>query len=334
MVRCHFSFCGILLRMISKGFRQASLLGTVFLVLLGLSPNSAAQSSESPDTRPVEFVMKNVTYHYSEPVAVHIVQLQGELVPTRAASIVVFDDKNSFDLRLAHAEISISCNALAQVLNENVFSSPDAPIRKLGIASKNNQLVVTGKFHLRGDVPFETTGTLSADRDGKIRLHAEQVKAAHLPVKGLLDLLGIDLARLINTNKVHGVTVDKDDLVLDPEQILPPPHIQGKVTAVRIQGNDIVQIFGQPQASNFAAKQSGNYMAFRHSDMRFGKLTMHDADLIMIDMDPRDPFDFFLDHYQEQLVAGYSKSTLEYGLRVYTRDYNKLRNRSSNSRNR
>ena len=50
-------------------------------------------------------------------------------------------------------------------------------------------------------------------------------------------------------------------------------------------------------------------MAFRHGDMRFGKLTMHDADLIMIDMDPRNPFDFFLDHYQDQLVAGYTKST-------------------------
>jgi hypothetical protein len=294
---------------------------------------AGAQSNESPDTRPVEIAMKNVTYHYSEPIAVHIVQLQGELVPTRAASIVVFDDKNSFDLHLAYAEISISCNALAQVLNENVFSSSDAPIRKLSIASKNNQLVVTGKLHLKGDVPFETTGTLSADQDGKIRLRAEHVKAAHLPVKGLLDLLGIDLARLINTNKVHGVTIDKDDLILDPEQILPPPHVHGKVTAVRIQGSDIVQVFGKPQASNFAARQPGNYMAFRHSDMRFGKLTMHDADLIMIDMDPRDPFDFFLDHYQEQLVAGYTKSTPEYGLRVYTKDYNKLRNRPSTQRN-
>jgi hypothetical protein len=151
------------------------------------------------------------------------------------------------------------------------------------------------------------------------------VKAAHVPVKGLLDLLGIDLDRLLNTKNIHGVAVDKDDLLLDPQQILPPPRIQGKVTAVRIQGSDVVQIFGIKQSSNFAAKQPGNYMAFRHSDMRFGKLTMHDSDLIMVDMDPVDPFDFFLDHYQEQLVAGYTKSTPEYGLRVYVRDYNKLR---------
>jgi hypothetical protein len=288
---------------------------------------AAAQSSEPPETRAVEFAVKNVTYHYSEPVAVHIAQLQGELVPTKAGAIVFFDDKNSFNLRLSYAEISISCSALAQVLNENVFSSPDAPIKNLSIESKNNQLIMKGKLPQKADVAFETIGRLSADPDGRIRVHSDHVKAAHLPVKGLMDLLGIDIASLIDTKKIHGITVEKDDIILDSEQILPAPHIKGEVAAVRIRGNDIVLTFGVPQPSNFAAKQSGNYMAFRHSDMRFGKLTMHDADLIMIDMDPGDPFDFYLDHYHDQLVAGYTKSTPQYGLRSYTRDYNKLKSR-------
>ena len=93
-----------------------------------------------------------------------------------------------------------------------------------------------------------------------------------------------------------------------PKDSSAAPH-PGKVTAVRLQGNEIVQTFGTPQPSNFAAKQPGNYMAFRHSDMQFGKLTMHDADLIMIEWTLGIPFDFFLDHYQDQLVAGYTKST-------------------------
>jgi hypothetical protein len=44
----------------------------------------------------------------------------------------------------------------------------------------------------------------------------------------------------------------------------------------------------------------------------------------LIDADPTDPFDFFPDHYNEQLVAGYSKTTASGGLRVYMPDYNKL----------
>jgi hypothetical protein len=30
---------------------------------------------------------------------------------------------------------------------------------------------------------------------------------------------------------------------------------------------------------------------------QFGKLLMHDTDMILIDMNPNDPFDFYLDHY-------------------------------------
>ena len=42
---------------------------------------------------------------------------------------------------------------------------------------------------------------LSVEGDGRIRLHTEHLKAAHLPVKGLLDLLGIDITGMINTKK-------------------------------------------------------------------------------------------------------------------------------------
>lgn len=297
----------------------------LFLALVNPLPNSAAAQTPASNAHDVQVAMKNVMYHFTDRIAVHIVQLQGHLTPAKSGAIVVFDDKNSFTLALASAEIAISCNSLAQVLNDNVFSSHDAPIKNVSIESKNNQLIIKGKLHQKGDVPFETTGTVSVDAAGQIRLHAEHVKAAHLPVKGLMDLLGIDLARLINTRKVQGVTAEKDDLILDPEQILPPPRIEGKVTAVRVQRNEIVQVFGALQASNFAAKQPGNYMAYRDNDLRFGKLTMHQADLILIDMDPRDPFDFYLDHYVDQLVAGYTKTTPEFGLRVYTRDHNKLR---------
>jgi hypothetical protein len=305
----------------------------VSLVVLGLgvlSPVSDYASDQSSEAaiHPVQIVMKNVMYHYTEPVAVHIFRLQGELLPVKAGAIVVFDDKNSFILNLASAEIAISCQTLAQVLNEDVLDGADAPIKGVSIESRNNQLIIRGKFHQKGDVAFETTGTLSANGDGRIRLHSEHVKAAHLPLKGLMDLLGLDLAGMINTKKIRGLAVEKDDLLIDPREILPAPKIQGKVTAVRLQGNDIVQTFGSPQPADFAAKQAGNYIAFRDGNVRFGKLTMFGSDLIMTDIDQRDPFDFFLDHYREQLAAGYSKSTLDLGLRAHVVDYNKLHRRA------
>src|SRR5580658_4408685 len=265
--------------MITKAARPACL----FIALLALShfspgeapaQSSKTSSGQTGDSHRVQVVMRNVMYHFADRIAAHIVHLQGQLSPVRPGGLIVFDDKNSFVLDLAWAEIAISCNSLAQVLNENVFSAPDAPIKGISIEAKNNQLVIKGKLHQKGDVPFETTGTLSVEGDGRIRLHTEHLKAAHVPVKGLLDLLGLSISQMINTKKIQGVSADKDDLILNPEQILPPPRIKGKVSAVRVQGNDIIQIFGSPEASNFASKQPGNYMAYHDGTLRFGKLTM------------------------------------------------------------
>jgi hypothetical protein len=51
---------------------------------------------------------------------------------------------------------------------------------------------------------------------------------------------------------------------------------------------------------------------------------MSDTDLKLIDMDPKDPFDFFSARYNEQLVAGYSKNTPQQALRTYMPDFSDL----------
>ena len=54
--------------------------------------------------------------------------------------------------------------------------------------------------------------------------------------------------------------------------------------------------------------------------LRFGKLTMRDTDLLLVDKDPKDAFDFSPERYNAQLVAGYSKNTPAHGLIVYMPD--------------
>ena len=288
----------------------------------------AAQTNSGTQQPPqVEVEMRNILYHFTDHVAVHIFSLQGKLVPAKQNGIPVFDDNRSFILAIRSAEIAISASALANVLNQHVFASPDAPIKNIALSIDGNMLKITGRLHSKGDIPFEAEGTLSLTAQGEILIHTQKIKAAHLPVKGLMDLLGLEVSDLINTQKVRGVRAEKDDLVLSPEQILPPPQIQGRVTGVKLNGDEIIQTIGGVTEGKGLQQQSGNYMAYRGAQLRFGKLTMSDTDMMLIDMDPQDPFDFYLDHYKEQLVAGYTKITPEFGLRVYMRDFDKLQNR-------
>jgi hypothetical protein len=268
--------------------------------------------------------MRNVTFRFSENVAVQIKSLNGALVPVGKNEVPVFDDKDSFNLRIGTAEVAMDSSNLANALNSYVFARPNSPFTQLTVYVEKGRLKIKGKLHDKGDIPFETVGNLIPTEGGKLRLHCEKIKALHVPVKGLMSVLGIDLSQLIQEGKVAGVTAEEDDLILDLEKILPAPHIEGKVVSVRIEGTNIVQTFGGSDAKPVKNIRAGNYMAFRRNRLRFGKLLMNDADLILIDLDPDDPLDFFLDHYKEQLSAGYSKTTLDSGLRVYVKDYNKL----------
>jgi hypothetical protein len=181
-----------------------------------------------------------------------------------------------------------------------------------------------GKLDKGIDIPFKTKGTVEATPDGKIRVHAKSIKSLGLPVKGLMKVLGIEMDDMLKMEAGHGVTVDDNDFIIDPSELLPPPRIQGKVIAVRVEGDEIVQTFGDAARIRPAAA-SKNHIYWRGGDLRFGKLTMRGTDLELIDMDPSDPFDFSVAHYNDMLVAGYSKNLPRLGLRTYMPDYDDLK---------
>jgi hypothetical protein len=286
-----------------------------------------AQESSVPEKsgHAVRAQMHNVKYRFSDKLSVQINSLNGALIPVGDNELPVFDDKNSFKIHIDTAEIAISPADLASLMNSYVFARPHASLSGISVTTTpDGHLKVKGRLHDKGDIPFETQGVVSPTPDGRIRLHSEKIKALHVPVKGLMEVFGIDMATLIKSGKVPGVQAEGNDLLLDLEQLLPPPHIDGKVTAVRVEKNSIIQTFSNADAEPSAKFQNGNYMSYQGNRLRFGKLTMDDADLIIYDMNPGDPLDFFLDHYKDQLAGGYTKITTSFQLRVYMRDFDKL----------
>jgi hypothetical protein len=290
----------------------------------------ASQTSGSPTANAaVRVGMKNVEFHLTDGIVLHIAALDGKLA-SKPGEIPVFDNKESFVLDVDSANITVSMTALTNDLNDYVFVKADAPVKKLNASARGKELVVKGLLVSKGAVPFETVGTLSVTTEGLIRIHTSKVKALKLPVKGLMDFLGVETVNLLNTKKVEGVTADKDDLILDPTKIFPPPVIKGNLVSVDVENQAIVLAFKAPDASGkqaYVTSSCGgrNYLAFKGGSVRFGKLMMSDTDLELIDSDPADPFDFAIDHYNEQLVAGYSKMTRKGGLCVHMPDYNKIK---------
>jgi hypothetical protein len=295
--------------------------GVASLLLLGC--DASAMQATPRNGGDVEVAMEHVNFRVERDIVLEVRRFRGRFQPSAAGGPVVLDNRDSFLVVADTAEIAITMSSLANLLNSYVFAYPGAPLKNLSVSVARNRPTMKGTMHKGIDLPFEIEGSLFAIPEGILRLHADKIKSAHIPFKGLLHLFGEDLSKLVNTNEARGVRIEGDDILIFPDRLTPPPHIKGRVTAVRIEGQKIVQVFGSDTPVNdlHPPVKARNYIYHRGGVLQFGKLTMNDSDLEIIDDDPRTPFDFFLADYNRQLVAGYSKNTPSHGLIVHMPDY-------------
>jgi hypothetical protein len=266
--------------------------------------------------------MRNVDFRVDPNLVLHIHDLRGQMLDKEAGKPLNFDNKKSFIVRLFNAHIGVDGQTLTNLLNGYVFNYSGSPLKNLTASIAGGHLVLEGTMHKVIDIPFRMISDVSTTKDGWMRVHPTKIEICNLNGEGLMKAFGITLQKVL-TKLPAGVRVEKNDMLLDPLAILPPPKIEGHLGAVAIEGDELVQIFddgrGIPplQPPEPTAK---NFMYFQHGTLRIGKLFMVSADMQVIDTDPSDPFDFYIDRYNSQLVAGYDRNRPDYGLTVYMRD--------------
>jgi hypothetical protein len=282
----------------------------------------AAPATTTPGPVSVDF--QHVNLHVAPQVVLEARRLRGTLRPTHVAQSPSFDDELSYTLHIESAEIAMTPAGLSALLNSTAFAGRDSPVSDVRVSIEDGHVTQKGTLRKGVRVPFTLVGDLSATPDGQIRMHPISMKAAGIPAGAVLRLFHLDLADLMKVDASRGVTASKDDLILDPSRLLPPPHASGKVTAVRIEGDRIVQVFGTPLPPARAAGPK-NYMHYVGNVLRFGRLTMANTDLEIVDDDPADPFEFSPREYAKQLVAGYSKTQPDGSVIVHMPDLDDLR---------
>jgi hypothetical protein len=289
----------------------------------------AAEKNKEPEhTTPVDIQMKNVNFRIASDIVLEIRALRGQLRRTKPEVPVTFDDGSSFEVEVDTAEVALSPASLGALMNSYVLAYEGAPIKNVSVTIEGDRLIQKGTVHKGVDLPFEIEGSLSTTPEGEIRVHADKIKAAHLPVKGLLHVFGEDLSKLVNANAARGMRIDGDNIFLNPKALTPPPHLDGRVTRVGISGGKVVQYFdaGKRLAALKPPVAAPGYIYQRNGILRFGKLTMTDTDLEIMGDRPG-AFEFFQREYKKQLVAGYSKNTEANGLVAHMADYSRFRTR-------
>lgn len=273
---------------------------------------------------PTEAQMRNVDFHIDATTILNIHQLRGEMIARKAGDPVNFDNKTEFVLKIDTAHIGMRAASLDNLMNRYVFAYPGASLRNLHITMAGKQLEQSGIMHKIVDIPFTMWADVSADH-GLIRIHPTKVDICGINGLGLLKAVGMTMEKMLNIPPGHGVKAEKNDLLLDPQAILPPPQIDAHLAEVHVEGDELMQVFDaglHMPPLQLPKPEEKNTMYYRGGTLRMGKLLMIDADMQVVDTDPSDPFDFYIDRYNDQLVEGFSRNEPNYGLIVFMRDFN------------
>jgi len=293
------------------------------------SPVSSRLIAKTPDSEAAVAVtntlMRNVDFYVDPNVVLHIRQLHGTM-HSNSGGPVNFDDKRSFVLHIESGEVGLDGEGLTVLLNKYIFAYPGAPIRDASVTIASGLMRMTGKMHKGIDIPFDISAKVTVTPDGMMRIHPVTTKILKVKSTALMKMFNVTLEKLLDVSKAVGVTVQKNDIIIDPTKVLPPPTIEGRVTAIRVEGDQVVQTFGGSSSVPLTPPDASakNFMYFRGGSLHFGKLTMADAEMQVLDLNPGDPLKFDIDLYAKQLVAGYSLTLPDMGLEVYMRDIDKL----------
>lgn len=279
---------------------------------------TAPALSQSKDSAPTAVYAHNLMLRTGPSFRVYVRWLRGKLTPARRNVNPSFDDPDSFAIDIGTGVLRANIGDIANYLNAGGLG--DSPLKNVTLWGDGSQVNIKGTLHKIIPLSIQVTGEMAALSDNRIRIHVTKISLLKVPLKRVLGSFHITISDLFHPKDIRGIQISGNDMFLDPQALLPPPHIRGHLTAVRVVNPDLEEIYGSVETEVARVEQWRNFLRLAGGTLDFGKLTMHHVDLILIDISNDAWFDLDLSHYQKQLVYGYSRMTPQAGLQIFMPD--------------
>ena len=270
---------------------------------------------------PIHFQAKAVSFHVMDGVHFNVRQVDALLLPAHPNQPVVLDEPESIKVRLLNANTTISAQAMTRLLNGYTLPQARVPVHDINITFENGEVHLTGKLHKMIDLPFSAEASLSVNDKGILRLHFNKITAVGILHKGLLDLLGLNVADLARPGADHSIRVEKDDVYFPLHALFPAPHFSGHLRSATIVGDELVEVYGDPRPFAPAPMPAEHYIYFRGGIMQFGRLTMQGVDLELLNKNADESFELSLRDLFRQSLPGYLKNMPDRGLVAYVQSF-------------
>ena len=266
--------------------------------------------------------LRNVVLYPYDDVAAFVATLSGLLLPAHRGEPIVMDDVNSYRIAADYGVMRLTAEGLTRLMDRHVLPSSRTAIKHVEVAFGDRQMSIRGTIVKLGiPVPFEARAEVRPTQSGDLRVHTISLLAAGVLQKGVIDALGLDLSTLAQPAHQGVFHIEGDDLIVPVVSLLPPPRVSGHLTSIKVTPAGMEVVLGQATSRTEHEVSGASFAHLRHGSLRFGKLTMRDADLSFVPEDDRKPLGLSALHYYAQLQAGYSKSLPDFGLIAHVRDF-------------
>ena len=303
---------------VSTAIESSAPFDTAVILDAGTDSPMAPGANTLSDAGPTNVYAHNLMLRKgSTGFRVYVRWLRGLMVRTSRNVNPSFDDPDSFVLDVKTGVIHTNVGDLANFLNGEVSN---APFRGITLTGDGDTIKLRGTLHKIVPIPVELVATIGVAPGNRVRIHVNKIDVLKIPLKGLLGGFHVEVANLFHPGNIPGIEVSGNDIFLDTQQLLPPPHIRGELTSVRIVNPDVEEVYGNATEDVTRVQQWRNYLQLDGGTIDFGKLTMRHVDLIMVDLSNDAWFDLDLTNYQDQLVNGYTRMTPQAGLQIFMPD--------------
>ncbi|MEY2412744.1 MAG: hypothetical protein QOD84_1350 [Acidobacteriaceae bacterium] len=282
----------------------------------------APTGSEIASSTSTSIFAHNLMLRKGPEFRIYVRWLKGKMVRTRRNTNPSFDDPDSFVIEINSGVVRANIGDIGKFLNAGGVAN--SPLKNITLLADGDLIKLQGTLHKLISLPVEVLGSVAATPDNRIQVHVTKISVLKIPFKGLLGGLNISVSDLFHPKGIAGVEVSGNDIYFDTLKLLPPPHIHGQLSKVRVVTPDIEEVFGNAEDDVSRVEQWRNFLRLNNGTIDFGKLTMHEVDLIMVDLSNDAWFDLDLNNYQNQLVNGYTRMTPEAGLQIFMPDLDTL----------
>lgn len=260
-------------------------------------------------------VMKNIKYRIHPEVTAFVEDLFGNLIPNKAGEPVNFDEPASFAVAVHQAKLSLDSKNMNALMKNFTLNYSDAPLKDLThTITAGNRMSIVGKIKQAGVfVSFEMRGSINATPDGVMKLDPDYIKTAGIPVKSLLDLVNVTTGKLISLDEKRGLKLEGNAIIMYPGKLFPPPIMNGRVVRVETDNDKLTIIFDDGTKFNRPSLpvDEPTYKNYQHiyggAVRLLGNETHENTNIMMVDMDQSNQFDFYLGMYQDQSTSGLVK---------------------------